>query len=154
MSISKDFQDNFIDLMKRDFGEINKKQAYIAKQLNITYTTFSKMYNYGILPSVQILIRLADFFNVSVEYLLGNTENESIEKAKAPSTFQTRLQELKEEKQIASIFELGERVHIHRNNIAQWLHKNYIPNLDDLILLADFFDVSIDYLLDRTDYKD
>ena len=55
--------------------------------MNIAYTIFSKAYNYGIVPKPIILMRIADFFNISVEYLLGNTDDEYFEKSKSPKTF-------------------------------------------------------------------
>lgn len=67
MPISSKFHKRFIELVE-NLEESNK--ATIAKQMDVNYVTFSKIYNYGILPKVTILIRIADFFNVSIEYLL------------------------------------------------------------------------------------
>ena len=51
------------------------------------------------------------------------------------------------------MYELAQLTHIHRNNFAQWRKRGYYPVLDDLFLLADFFGVSADYLLGRTDER-
>ncbi len=59
--------------------------------------------------------------------------------------------QLQKEKNISTVYELAKIVHIHRNNIAQWNKLNCIPLIDDIIIVADYFDVSIDYLLGRTD---
>ena len=50
-------------------------QAVLATQLNISQTTYSR-YENGVLdiPS-NTLIKLANFHNTSVDYLLGNTKN-------------------------------------------------------------------------------
>ena len=68
-----------------------------------------------------------------------------------PVPFKVRLSELQQEKGISTVYELSQRIHIHRNNIAQWNKLGCIPLIDDLIIIADFFKVSIDYLLGRSD---
>ncbi|MDE7158456.1 MAG: helix-turn-helix domain-containing protein, partial [Clostridiales bacterium] len=108
-------------------------------------------YHYGILPTVPVLIRIADFFKVSIEYLLGNTENDFIDLSPSPASFQARLEYLRLRKGIASVYELAKISHIHRNNIAQWLKKDYLPAVDDLLVLANIFEVSCDFLVGRTD---
>jgi transcriptional regulator with XRE-family HTH domain len=148
MAVSKAFQDRFTELVS-DL-EI-KTKTEIASTINITYATFSKIYNYGIFPTVPILIRIADFFNVSIDYLIGNTDNDTFIKAERTKTFQERLYELRIESNIPTIYKLAELIHIHRNNIAQWNNHNSIPLIDDVELIADYFNVSIDYLLGRTD---
>ncbi len=148
MAISKEFQERFIDLVS-DL-EI-KTKTEIASTIGITYATFSKIYNYGIFPTVPILVRIADFFNVSIEYLIGNTENDNFIKSDNPKKFKERLYELRIERNITTIYKLSELIHIHRNNIAQWNNHNSIPLIDDIELIADYFKVSIDYLLGRTD---
>lgn len=148
MAISKEFQNRFIELSE----ELDtKKKTDTAKKIGITYATFSNAYNYGILPTVPILIRIADYFNISVEYLIANTDSEYFCKSLSPKTFSERLEEQRQKKNIDTVYELSQRIHIHRNNIANWLKNDYIPELDDLTLLANFFDVSIDYMLGRTD---
>ena len=148
MAISKEFQIRFKELID-ELGLKNKTE--IVKQIGITYATFSKAYNYGIFPTVPILVRIADFFDVSVDYLVGNTENEQYVRSDAPKKFTERLEKLKASKGISTTYELAQRVHIHRNNIAQWIKHDYIPSIDDLALLADFFGVTLDYLLGRSD---
>lgn len=148
MAISKEFQKRFVELS--DELEITNRTE-IAGTVGITYATFVKIYNYGIFPTVPILIKIADFFNVSIEYLIGNTESDYFVKSDGGSTFQTRLEELRQKNGISTIYELSQRIHIHRNNIAQWIKKDYLPSIDDLSIIASLFDVSIDYLLGRTD---
>lgn len=150
MALSVNFQNRFIDLAD-DFEE--KSKAKRAKIIGISNTTYSNAYNYGIIPKTSSLIRIADYFNISIEYLIANTDDEHFEKSLCPVPFKERLFELQKEKGISTVYELSQRLHIHRNNIAQWNKLDCIPLIDDLIIVADFFKVSIDYLLGRTDDK-
>lgn len=148
MALSKGFKKRFIELT--DELEL-KNKTEIAATLELTYATFVKIYNYGILPTVPILSRIADYFNISIEYLIGNTDNDYFSKSVKTVTFQERLEELRIRHNISTVYELSLRLHIHRNNIAQWIKKNYLPSIDDLTIIANLFDTSIDYLIGRTD---
>ena len=96
-------------------------------------------------------MRIADYFNISVEYLIANTDDEHFEKSAHPKQFKERLLELQKANNISTVYELSQELHIHRNNIAQWNHLDCIPLINDLMIIADHFDISIDYLLGRTD---
>lgn len=147
MALSINFQNRFVELAD-ELDEKSKSKR--AKIIGVSNTTYSNAYNYGIIPKTSSLIRIADYFDISVEYLIGNTDNERYEKSLRAVPFKERLLELQEYKNIPTVYELSQRVHIHRNNIAQWNKLNCIPLIDDLIVLADFFEVSVDYLLGRT----
>lgn len=148
MALSEVFRKRFVELT----DELDlKNKTEIAATLGLTYATFVKIYNYGILPTAHILTRIADNFNVSIEYLIGNTDNDYFNKSANKVTFQERLEELRIKNNITTVYELSQRLHIHRNNIAQWIKKNYLPSIDDLTIIANLFDTSIDYLIGRTD---
>ncbi len=54
------------------------KQKEIAKLLNISQNTYSQ-YETGVIAlTAEVLITLADYYGVSVDYLLGRTENPKI----------------------------------------------------------------------------
>lgn len=150
MAISKSFQERFKDLTYDiDIKGKDKK----ADTIGINRTTYSRAYNYGIVPKTPSLILIADFFNVSIDYLIAITDNDYFEKSNNPENFLVRLEELRIERGIKTRYELSKEILIHRNNIAQWYKINCLPLIDDLIIIAKYFDVSIDYLLGRTDYR-
>lgn len=150
MAISQNFQERFIDLANDiDFKSKEKK----AEIIGINHTTFSRAYNYGIVPKTPSLICIADYFKISVDYLIAITDDEYFEKSKQPKTFLERLEELRIENDIKTRYELAQEILIHRNNIAQWYKLNCLPLIDDLVIIAKYFDVSVDYLLGRTDNR-
>ena len=148
MAVSIKFQNRFIELVAE--SEI-KKKTEIAQNIGIVYSIFCKIYNYGILPTVPILIRIADYFNISVEYLLGNADNDYFCESEFPKTFSERIEELRIKEGIPTTCKLAEKIHFHRNCIAKWKINEYIPAISDIENIADYFNVSIDYLLGRTD---
>jgi len=50
-------------------------QAKLGEALLLSQQTIDNYENRGIKPPADTLIKLADFFDVSVDYLLGRTEN-------------------------------------------------------------------------------
>ena len=53
----------------------DKTQKELADYLNIKQTTYSKYELGKVNIPVEVFIKLADFYNVSVDYLLGRTKN-------------------------------------------------------------------------------
>ena len=62
------------------------------------------------------------------------------------STFPDRLRRLRERHQ------LSELCGLNRNTIKRYEMGTQKPSMDALISIADYFGVSIDYLLGRSDY--
>ena len=56
------------------------KQKDIAKYLNVSQNTYSQ-YETGVISlTAEILIKLADYYNVSIDYLLDRTNNPMTQK--------------------------------------------------------------------------
>lgn len=55
-------------------------QQDLAISLNISKSNISKYENGTIEPSFEILIKISDYFQVSIDYLLGKTDIENIYK--------------------------------------------------------------------------
>jgi len=53
-------------------------QVELAKKLSVTKQTVSNWENDNIQPSIDMLERIADFFNVSTDYLLGRENDTNI----------------------------------------------------------------------------
>ncbi len=56
------------------------KQKELAAYLNVSQNTYSQ-YETGIISlTAEVLIKLADYYNVSIDYLLDRTDNPKIQK--------------------------------------------------------------------------
>ncbi len=53
---------------------LNYSQAYVASTLHIDRSLLSKYERGILLPSLPILIELANFYNVSIDYLLSKND--------------------------------------------------------------------------------
>ena len=56
------------------------KQKDIAKYLNVSQNTYSQYETGTISLTAEILIKLADYYNVSIDFLLDRTNNPDIQK--------------------------------------------------------------------------
>lgn len=57
----------------------NWTQVQLAQRLNVSKQTVSNWENNNILPSVEMLVKLADIFSVSTDYLLSLDNREYVE---------------------------------------------------------------------------
>ena len=64
--------------LKRFRKDFNLTQKEVAAHANVDVRTYQN-YEYGeIVPSATVLIAIADFYNVSIDYLVGRTDNPKI----------------------------------------------------------------------------
>ncbi|MCL2860783.1 MAG: helix-turn-helix domain-containing protein [Firmicutes bacterium] len=66
------------------------------------------------------------------------------------TAFSKRIKELRENDGL-SLRDLAEDISINHSTIANWERGFREPPFDTLIKIADYFDVTTDYLLGRTD---
>lgn len=65
-------------------------------------------------------------------------------------TFGVKIKDLRKEKNLTQK-ELAQALSITVSTLSHWECDYQEPNFDDLIMIADYFDVSLDYLLGRED---
>ncbi len=70
MECSAKFKQRFLDLT----GDMDCNKSQIHKILNIDYNIYLKISEFGVIPKPVILMRIADYFNISIRFLIGNTE--------------------------------------------------------------------------------
>ena len=75
MDNAKQYQKSFSERLRALRNEKGLKQAYLAEKLNISNTVVSRLENEGTVPKFDVLIHLSDIFNVSIDYLVGKSDN-------------------------------------------------------------------------------
>lgn len=142
---SEKFKERII-FLKND-NECSSNQDF-ADLVGVSVPVISKAINFGIVPTVRMLIKIADKLELSFNYLLGLTDiNEFIGSA-APTTFHKRLKELIDSKKL-DYSKMG----FQRTYLYEWIKEGTYPSVDYVLDLANYYNVSPDYLLGRTDYK-
>jgi len=146
--ISKVFQER----LKAIISDQDLTLKEFASNAGVSLPVIILASQFGIIPSVRPLIKIADFANISFDYLIGISNKNEFIKAYIDSNFHSRYEELKNEKKVKDS-QVANVMPFTRNFISEWKRNKTLPSLDYLKSLADYFKVSIDYLLGRTDYK-
>jgi transcriptional regulator with XRE-family HTH domain len=71
--------------------------------------------------------------------------------------FHKRLRELIEEKRRTEGIlqnDLAKHLHVRKSTVSNWVNTERFPDEDILKKIADFYNVTVDYLLGNTDIKD
>ena len=122
-------------------------------------------------PSLSMALSLANFFEVSFDYLFGrsdkktNTASNGINMKTNPTSgniasrsetelkmFATRLRALRLARRLVQQ-NVGEAVGCHMKTIGNLEKGHKAPSLGMMLALADFFEVSVDYLVGWTNCK-
>ena len=67
-------------------------------------------------------------------------------------TLADRIQQLRKQKGISQE-ELADRVGVSRQAVSKWESAQSVPDLDKILLLSDYFEVTTDYLLGCSDKR-
>ena len=149
MSICVEFQKRLLELV----AESGEKRTVLAGNMGVGYRAFSDACNYGILPKPMVLVKMCDYFCLPIAYLLGETDNDAFVPAPERTTFHERLKALCAEAHI-TFYRLAKECHFDKSCISKWYALGQYPSIEILELIADRFEVSLDYILGRTDERD
>ena len=149
MPISNEFKKRIRELS----GETKLNYSDLIKKIGINEHPFSHAINYGIIPSTRTLIRMADYFEVTIDYLLGKTDDEVFYPSEENADFFSRITHLCAEKGL-TFYKASIECHLDKSYISRWVRLKKLPTLELLEIVADYFCVTLDYLLGRTDERD
>lgn len=99
-------------------------------------------------PTVDMLVRVADYFNCTTDFLLGLEENSVAQSFNACPPFNERLNILCKEFSV-SRYELQKRTKISESVMRYWARGKTKPSVDNLIKIANALECSVDFVLGR-----
>ena len=143
-----------MDRLKELRKENNLSQTELASLIHMSQTGYSQYERHTRKISLEILIKLANYYHVCIDYLLGLTDNK-MQYSKSKINLDSnnhRLKEIREDKDllqedIAKVLKMSRKGYSHYES-----YYSDIP-IDKLKELALFYNVSIDYLLYLTDER-
>ena len=140
----------FQKFLNEMIDELGLQKVQFAEAAGVSTSVIIRATLYQIVPSIKSLIKIADYLQVPILYMLGESEDAHFSPAKESTTFFERLEQLtleNDEKYSA----LSHKATFAPNAVYEWIRTNSLPSLDYLKQLANHFNVSVDYLLGRTD---
>jgi len=99
-------------------------------------------------PSIENLIKLADYFQCSLEFLLGIEDENYLPNPKPTPPFAKRFRPAIEAKGF-KIYSLYRATEISTGQMYKWINGQREPSLDSLLRIAAAIGCSLDYLVGR-----
>ena len=96
--------------IKKHRTALGLSQDEFADKIFVTRQSVSNWENDNVLPSIEMLVRLADYFNVSTDYLLGRSFDETISVKGLTEEQQTHIRFL-----VKDFFELNKKATDNRH---------------------------------------
>lgn len=130
-------------------NELSAEQLSKITGQNVDYIYAWKSGKADFLPSLDNIIKLADIFHCSVEFLLGITDFNNLTNPKPMQNFSQRFPVIVKEKGF-NLHRLAKETGMN-NTITyySWINGKSNPSIDSLIRIASVLNCSIDYLLGR-----
>lgn len=136
----------------------NLTQEQLANELNTRYhlneskATISQFEHNKRIPGLDRLINIADYFQVSLDYLCCNKSNDNVRYTN-PGTRIKRLIKKNGLSQKEFVDKFNEKYGYSDSEatISQYVNNKRTPEIDKMVKIADFFNVTLDYIMCRTD---
>ena len=138
------FVERLDDLLKEQ--EFNQKT--FAENVGISEGSISFYLREIHIPTVEHLVKIADYFQCSTDFLLGREEGNRQLTFKRCPPFCEQIVKLKDEFG-GKVKHFVERAQIARSSYFNWACGKYIPSLDNIITLAENLGCRVDYILGR-----
>ena len=117
-------------------------QKELAEKVGVKQNSYANWENGNREPNIEMLVRIADYFDVSLDYLLGGKMKNITEE------FSLCLKKLRMKRKLSQK-QIAEELKISQQQYSKWEGGIITPNAETLVRLADYLDVSVDYLLGR-----
>ena len=126
----------------------NLKAMEFAKQSGISKSTVYEYLSGRKMPTLKNLIKIAEFFNVSTDYLLGIERDVYTKNFKGCVPFSVRFNEILKEYSM-SRYKLEQLTGISESVLYYWAKGKTIPTVESLIIVCSVLNCSFDYLIGR-----
>lgn len=100
------------------------------------------------MPSLDSLVKVADYFNVPIDFMLGLSDSDKLVRYEPPKPFVEQLTFLMQSKNITA-YRLAKECGVGRAAVSKWLTEQRVPYFDSVIKLSQYFGCSIDFIIGR-----
>ena len=137
-------------MIVKKIRELRKTRGMTAKQLgnvlNVAESTISLYENGKRAPDYEMLKKISAYFGVSVDYLLDNNELAESTSSSLAAGFGMLMRKVREEKGI-TVEQMAYDLGMSPSLLIGIEAKSVPPSLNAAIKIADYLEVSTDYLL-------
>ncbi|HEM9532901.1 TPA: helix-turn-helix transcriptional regulator [Streptococcus agalactiae] len=144
---------NFPQKLREERKKRGFTQQEVADKIGINRGSYSNWENGKREPTLDNIIKLANILDVTVDYLLGRSDNFSntiVLSKNNMKSFSKRLKELRLEKNQTQR-QLADELGVNRVNVTRWEKGNTEPSFSKLIELSKLLNTTPNYLLGVSD---
>ncbi len=144
---------NFPQKLREERKKRGMTQKELGEKVGVKQNTFTNWENGKREPTLDNIIKLANILDVTVDYLLGRSDNFSntiVLSKNNMKSFSKRLKELRLEKNQTQQ-QLADELGVNRVNVTRWEKGNTEPSFSKLIELSKLLNTTPNYLLGVSD---
>lgn len=143
--------ENFVEVVEDLMLAKEISASTLAREAHIPKSAISMYLSGASYPTVKNLLKLAQFFDVNIDYLLGRVSKNDGFKNLQSSDFLTRINALIAENNL-SINKFHNELNLSNNAYYHWSDGS-LPYVPQIISICEYFGVSADYLLGLTNKR-
>lgn len=141
----------FLDVLQDLLDDNNISLRKLSSEIDVPFQVLYAYKQKDFYPNIETAVKLADYFHCSLDYLFGLNDKKGNRKYNTLnlSLFYPRyIKLLKDNK--TSHYHLYKTTGLNNSSITKWKNGSK-PKTESLIKIAEYFGVSIDYLVGRCD---
>ena len=140
--------ENFPDVLKELIVENLANLTEVSQELECGESTLSRYTSGKALPTLEMTVRLADYFSVTCDYLLGLEAENKAYRFKACPPFSKRFEEVLKYFKV-SRYRLIQTTGIAETVMRYWVHGKTTPSIENVVKVAEALGCSVDFLIGR-----
>lgn len=138
----------FAEILESLMLEKELNASKLSKEVGINVSSISRYLRSERAPTVENIVKLADFFECSVEFLLGRETTQYKRSYFARPPFAEQLKVVKERYNCTWQY-FYQTENISASRFYEWKNGKHSPSLDCVVTLADRFECTVDFILGR-----
>lgn len=144
LKLSDYFSENLSELIEDNHLTVEE----FAESVDIAYSEVYRYLRKEYIPKLSNLIKIADAYSCSIDYLIGLLPFSENAKFKTTPPFHEQFKKLLKDKGVTR-YRMSKETGISINRIDSWYHGEFTPSLEKALELKKYFNCTLDDLLGR-----
>ena len=142
----------FADRLSELIFDCNKTARDVAKETGMGKTTVYEYLSGRKTPTLRNLVKLADYFGCSTDYLLGLEQEQTGMSFQACKPFPERFQEVLQYFEITR-YRLEQITGIAESALYYWAKGQKSPTVENILLVCKKLDCRVDFFIGRSNVR-
>ncbi|MDE7082397.1 MAG: transcriptional regulator [Clostridia bacterium] len=140
--------ENFPDTLNELIIDNLANLTEVSQEIGCGESTLSRYVSGIASPTLEMTMRLADYFNVTCDYLLGLDKYNRADSFKRCPPFGKRLEEVLKYFRVTR-YKLRQMTGIAESVMRYWVQGKTVPSIKSVVKIADALGCTVDFLIGR-----